>query len=65
MTRREVATVLAALTYWRRFLPDWHEPHVLANVIKCFPPGFEREVPLNADEIDAVCARLMADAKGR
>lgn len=63
MNRRELATILAALRFWQHALdtisaPRFHavrDFEIEATVIACDSGRFD---PLNAREIDRLCARL-------
>jgi hypothetical protein len=59
-TIRELATVLAALHFWREEM----SPHSRAIMRPYFKTiGFPRAVPLSADEIVGLSQRLRSDAQ--
>ena len=51
ITRRELATVLAALRYWQRDLAENEEPPICEHFD-------DRISPLSVDEIDTLIERL-------
>ena len=51
LSRRELATVLAALRYWQRDLAENEEPPICEHFD-------ERIAPLSANEIDTLIERL-------
>ncbi len=56
-TKRETATILAALLYWREELSP-HGPKIMRPYFKAV--GLPRVRPLSADEIIKLSARLRA-----
>jgi hypothetical protein len=55
LNQRELATILAALRYWRQDLAENEDGPIS-------PEHFETETSLSVDEIDDLCQRLNGDA---
>ena len=58
MSNREAALVLAALR-------NWQEEAQSTNLEDLFEAYFENEDPLENDQIDALCQRIVAAANAR
>ncbi len=58
MTKRELATVLAALRYWQMDLAS-HSPDDIVDV----GGHFVNETPLTSEEIDQLCEELNFGAR--
>ena len=58
MSNREAALVLAALR-------NWQEEAQSTNLEDLFEAYFENEDPLENDQIDALCQRIVAAASAR
>jgi hypothetical protein len=58
---REVATILAALHYWREEMIP-HGPSIMRPYFKII--GFPRARPLSAEEVFALSQRLIAGLHG-
>jgi len=58
MSNREAALVLAALR-------NWQEEAQSTNLEDLFEAYFENEDPLESDQIDALCQRIVAAANAK